>query len=880
MVHGISTVLAATESDGRCMIHGTWTNDRCMVHRTSTAPVATESDGHCIVHGTFTNDRCMVHSTLTVPVATESDGASPQPPRPDEKEAGGSKSHEENTEADDVEDKENTGVGDMKDKTATVTGRDIDSTVVASEVQAVNADNQDPPPMMRKPETRQISQEQLVAEVKGIYASLVEVEAECIEVDNIRQSMLSNPIDITRFLEKIPYSKLIQLQQGSMNPHQTIRKWLQKALKVQPQMLFKPTIPEEEDVPEGDKKPSTPEATEDSPTTPKEGSPTDSEDDSPITPQEEDVPEGDKRPSTPEATVGSPTTPKEASAHPHVSKKAAQVPSLEECLYGFLMALKLRAKTDEWPEHEELAALTTAEIGEEGRKKGEYLLAVGREVVDQLVRDLEVAAAKAEKKKAEEEAARAKEAQRAAQAEADHPSSYPFVIRLTCTCMSKTPETQSGSSNAKQQAALEEAEEAFEDVGLEEAEVAAKAAPEEAPLEESAKQEAAQAEASHECLYPVPVIVTCTCVRETPDSPEALPGPSDAKQQAAHEETALEEKAPEEVEAALEETAPKEAEEAFKEVDLEEAEAAGKAAFKKTEVTLEAALEEKAEQEAARAEASHKCSYPILLMVPCTCVPDSPEALPRSSDAKQQAALEETAPEEAEEPFEEVGIEEAEEAAKAALEEMTFEKAEAAPEEATPKEVALEEMTLEKAEAGIAAENAGKDTAGATPQADGAGADGTVAQAKKRDKKQAKIPRLIEGRELDNPKLYKMVGIEYYMRFENRWIPSLNGEQWMALFALHRTYLHEQHDFFSASQHPSASPALRRLASKYAMPERMWRHGIHSFLEILRFQLPDCEETTWYFIHLSYLMLALLDETVPQFQLTWVECKADVARYG
>ena len=100
-----------------------------------------------------------------------------------------------------------------------------------------------------------------------------------------------------------------------------------------------------------------------------------------------------------------------------------------------------------------MAALTTAEIGEEGRKKGEYLLAVGREVVDQLVRDLEVAAAKAEKKKAEEEAARAKEAQRAAQAEADHPSPYPFVIRLTCTCVRKTPdspEAQSGSSNAKQ----------------------------------------------------------------------------------------------------------------------------------------------------------------------------------------------------------------------------------------------------------------------------------------------------------------------------------------------------------------------------------------------------------------------------------------------
>jgi hypothetical protein len=58
--------------------------------------------------------------------------------------------------------------------------------------------------------------------------------------------------------------------------------------------------------------------------------------------------------------------------------------------------------------------------------------------------------------------------------------------------------------------------------------------------------------------------------------------------------------------------------------------------------------------------------------------------------------------------------------------------------------------------------------------------------------------------------------------------PKLNNEQWQALIALHRTLLHEHHDFFLASQHPSASPALRRLASKYAMPARMWRHGIHS----------------------------------------------------
>jgi len=37
--------------------------------------------------------------------------------------------------------------------------------------------------MFRQPETRPISQEQLVAEVKGIYAGLVMVEDKCIQVD-------------------------------------------------------------------------------------------------------------------------------------------------------------------------------------------------------------------------------------------------------------------------------------------------------------------------------------------------------------------------------------------------------------------------------------------------------------------------------------------------------------------------------------------------------------------------------------------------------------------------------------------------------------------------------------------------------------------------
>ena len=50
---------------------------------------------------------------------------------------------------------------------------------------------------------------------------------------------------------------------------------------------------------------------------------------------------------------------------------------------------------------------------------------------------------------------------------------------------------------------------------------------------------------------------------------------------------------------------------------------------------------------------------------------------------------------------------------------------------------------------------------------------------------------------------------------------TLENEQWQSLIALHKQLLYEHHDFFLASQHPSASSALSKLASKYSMPARM-----------------------------------------------------------
>jgi hypothetical protein len=108
--------------------------------------------------------------------------------------------------------------------------------------------------------------------------------------------------------------------------------------------------------------------------------------------------------------------------------------------------------------------------------------------------------------------------------------------------------------------------------------------------------------------------------------------------------------------------------------------------------------------------------------------------------------------------------------------------------------------------------------------------------------------------------------------------PKLTGEQWSTLIALHKTLLHEHHDFFLASQHPSASLALRRLAAKYSMPARMWTHGIHSFLEVLRYRLPESLDHMLAFIYKACLMMTLLYETVPAFIDTWIECLGDLGR--
>jgi hypothetical protein len=109
--------------------------------------------------------------------------------------------------------------------------------------------------------------------------------------------------------------------------------------------------------------------------------------------------------------------------------------------------------------------------------------------------------------------------------------------------------------------------------------------------------------------------------------------------------------------------------------------------------------------------------------------------------------------------------------------------------------------------------------------------------------------------------------------------PKLNNKEWQKLIAWHQILLDRYYDFFSFSQHPSASPALRQVASKNAMPAKMWRYGIHPFLELLRHCLPASWDYMLTFIYFAYSMVTLLYETVQAFEDIWIECLGDLGRY-
>lgn len=83
--------------------------------------------------------------------------------------------------------------------------------------------------------------------------------------------------------------------------------------------------------------------------------------------------------------------------------------------------------------------------------------------------------------------------------------------------------------------------------------------------------------------------------------------------------------------------------------------------------------------------------------------------------------------------------------------------------------------------------------------------------------------------------------------------PGLNDPQWQILTCVHLCLLHQHYNFLLAVQHPSASPSMRKLILKYALPARMWNYGIHNFLGIVRHNLRYTEM----FMHSTYRILTL-----------------------
>jgi hypothetical protein len=82
---------------------------------------------------------------------------------------------------------------------------------------------------------------------------------------------------------------------------------------------------------------------------------------------------------------------------------------------------------------------------------------------------------------------------------------------------------------------------------------------------------------------------------------------------------------------------------------------------------------------------------------------------------------------------------------------------------------------------------------------------------------------------------------------------ELSGSQWQKHILLHEDLLNRHFDIlfvFLKSQHPSASLLLKEFGDKNFMPARMWRHGIHTFLEVLRQKYP---ETVEYILRFSAL---------------------------
>ncbi|KAH7002580.1 hypothetical protein EDB80DRAFT_867582 [Ilyonectria destructans] len=108
---------------------------------------------------------------------------------------------------------------------------------------------------------------------------------------------------------------------------------------------------------------------------------------------------------------------------------------------------------------------------------------------------------------------------------------------------------------------------------------------------------------------------------------------------------------------------------------------------------------------------------------------------------------------------------------------------------------------------------------------------------------------------------------------------QLTDDQWRARIELHRNLLRKHHELLLTSQHPSADRDLRRMASDCGLPGRMWRHGVHSLLDLMHHHLPPSSEHRLSFLDIASNTIERLHEAAPRFDNTWYECLGDLGRY-
>ncbi|PYH41701.1 uncharacterized protein BP01DRAFT_279189, partial [Aspergillus saccharolyticus JOP 1030-1] len=96
---------------------------------------------------------------------------------------------------------------------------------------------------------------------------------------------------------------------------------------------------------------------------------------------------------------------------------------------------------------------------------------------------------------------------------------------------------------------------------------------------------------------------------------------------------------------------------------------------------------------------------------------------------------------------------------------------------------------------------------------------------------------------------------------------------------VHLQLLQEHQDLLSLCSNSEAGPKVKSMPDTYMLTIRLWRHGIHDYLEIMRHHLPESLDYMLLFIHHSYSMLANLLAQAPAYEETWMECLGDLSRY-